>query len=261
MLEINNLTFSYKKKLVFKNINFNVNPGEIVSILGLNGSGKSTLLKTIAKIEIPEKGSIYIDSQNIMKLKGKELAKKIGYLPQKSNGEYITVYDAILLGRKIFFKLNPSNRDYLVVDKIIDLLNIKKIASKFTNELSGGELQKVFIARALVQEPKILLLDEPINHLDIFSKIEIMELIKNIVKSKNLIALIVLHDLNFALNYSDKFLLLKNKTIYGSGVIKNLNENLIKEVFNIKVKILKEDNKIFIITNGLIKAPDKTGAQ
>ncbi len=237
MLEIKNLKFSYKKNIIFENINFNVKPGELVAILGLNGSGKTTLLKSIARIITPEKGQVFINNNDIEKLSRIDLAKNIGYLPQKYSGEFVTVFDTILLGRKIYINFSPSSKDIKVVNEIINKLNLNSIIFRNTNKLSGGELQKVLIARALAQEPKVLLLDEPINHLDIYNQIEVMNIIKNIVKEMKIIALIVIHDINIALRFFDKFLFLKSKKIYSYGDKNILTSKTLKDVYNIEAYI------------------------
>jgi len=246
MLEIKNLNFSYKNKLILENINFTVQKGEVVSILGLNGSGKTTLLKSIANIETPDSGAILIEGENIYNFDRKKLAKTIGYLPQKYYGEIVTVYDSILLGRKVYINFSPSPQDIEMVDKILDYFHLKEIAFRNTNELSGGELQKVLIARAVVQEPKILLLDEPINHLDIYNQIEVMSIIRKITKKLNIITIIVMHDINIALRFSDKFILLKDKKIFKYGDKKIITPDTLKEVYNIDTHII-ETNGVSIV--------------
>lgn len=167
MLEISNLKFSYKNKEIFNQIDFNLESNEILSILGPNGVGKTTLLKCINRILRPQGGSILVENQDIMNIKRIEIAKKLGYVPQRNETVRITVFDAILLGRKPHIKWDVSNKDISLVNSAMKKLNMEDLSLRYLDELSGGELQKVGIARAIVQEPKILLLDEPTSSLNL----------------------------------------------------------------------------------------------
>lgn len=209
ILSVDGVEFAYKSRQILNNIKFEVKRGEVVSILGVNGAGKSTLLKCINKILKPKRGTILIDNFDIKNLDNLELAKKVGYVPQRAEGNYMTVFDAVLLGRKPHIKWEVSDRDIEITHKVLKLLNLEDYALRYTNELSGGELQKVIIARALVQEPQILLLDEPTNNLDLKNQLEVMKIIMDISKSQNIASIVVMHDLNLALRYSDKFIMLR----------------------------------------------------
>ena len=167
ILSVDGIEFSYKSKRILENVKFKVNRGDVVSILGVNGAGKSTLIKCINKILKPKQGTILIDNYDIDKLDNLEIAKKMGYVPQRADGNYMTVFDTVLLGRKPHIKWEISEKDIELVNNILKLMNLEDYALRYTNELSGGELQKVIIARALVQEPHVLLLDEPTNNLDL----------------------------------------------------------------------------------------------
>lgn len=173
ILKIKNISFSYKSNKVLENVNFEVNKGEITAILGKNGAGKSTLLKTIAKMIKPISGSVYLSKENLHKMLKKEFVKRLSYVSQKQNPNELNVFEMLLLGRRPYFKYKPSNEDYKIVDNIIQKLGIEEYKLKSTYELSGGELQKVAIARALVQDSEVILLDEPTNNLDLKNQIEI----------------------------------------------------------------------------------------
>jgi len=149
ILSVDDIEFSYKSKKILENVKFKVNRGDVVSILGVNGAGKSTLIKCINKILKPKKGAILIDNYNIDKLDNLEIAKKIGYVPQRADGNYMTVFDAVLLGRKPHIKWEISEKDIEITHKFLKLMDLEDYALRYTNELSGGELQKVVIARAL----------------------------------------------------------------------------------------------------------------
>ncbi len=237
ILSVDNIEFSYQSKNVLKNIKFKVKRGEVVSILGINGAGKSTLLKCINRILQPKQGTILIDRFDLKQLNDKEIAKNIAYAPQSATGNYITVFDAVLLGRKPYIKWGVSKRDLQITDKVLKLMQLEDYALRNTNELSGGELQKVIIARALVQEPKILLLDEPANNLDLKNQMEVMKIIKDISKTQNIASIVVMHDLNLTLRFSDKFIMLKNGKVYSEGDNKIINSKNIKDVYNVEAYV------------------------
>ena len=232
LLSVNNMEFSYKNRKILNRINFTVEKGDFISILGINGSGKSTLLKCINKILSYEKGSILLNDEDIKNIDNFKIAQKIAYVPQKFSVERSTVFDAILLGRRPYITWNVSKEDIEITENVMKLLNIESYALRYINELSGGELQKVVLARALVQDPEILLLDEPTSDLDLKNQYDVMNLLKKISKDKKITPIVVLHDINLALRYSNKFILLKNGKVKCGGE-DAINSNTIKEVYGI----------------------------
>ncbi len=237
MIIVDGICFRYKGREVLKDIKFQIEKRCIVSLLGVNGSGKTTLLKTLNRILKPYRGTAMIDGEDVQKMTGNQLASLIGYMPQKSNGVFCTVYEAVLLGRKPHIRWNVTSKDDEKVLNILKIMRLEDFAMRNTNELSGGELQKVIIARALAQEPAVLLLDEPINHLDIKSQIEVMTLLRDITKRLNIITIVVMHDLNIALRFSDKFMMLKDGQIFAAGDRSVVNAHSIKEVFAVETSI------------------------
>ncbi|MEM0350491.1 MAG: ABC transporter ATP-binding protein [Archaeoglobaceae archaeon] len=246
MLEVEKLSYKYGNREVLENIAFSVKKGEMLFILGPNGSGKTTLLKCLNRILKPN-GAVYIEKVDLRKIPQAEIAKIFGYVPQRGEINSLTVFDAILLGRRPYIKWNVSDRDIEVVEETIKMLKIEHLALKRLNELSGGELQLVLIARAFAQEPKFLLLDEPTNNLDIRNQIEVMRLVKKAVKEREISAIVTMHDLNLALNYAEKVLLLKNGKIFAFGGKEVVNEETIREVYGVKAEIIKLDGKMIII--------------
>lgn len=248
MLKLDTVCSGYKKKISIKDITLNFKPGNIYAILGPNGSGKSTLLKTIDRILKPIKGTIYLGEQDIKSLHTKNIAQKIAYLPQK-NGQCpsCTVFETILLGRKPHITFEPKQKDIEIVEKIITQLKLASFAFKKIDNLSGGETQKVLIARALAQEPDILLLDEPINHLDPKNQIEILKILKQITFELNITTLIVIHDLNLALQVADYFVLMKNGEVIFKGGSDIITKENIRKVFDIDVEILKIDKGKLVV--------------
>jgi len=244
MLEIKDLVCGYDSFLL-KNISFKVNSSELVGIIGPNGSGKTTLIRAITKLVKPKEGKIIYQGKDITKLNFKELAREIAVVSQDAHfPEKIKVKDFVLLGRIPHFKrlqFLETNKDLEIADEAMRLTGILKIKDRFLKETSGGERQLVLIARALAQEPKLLLLDEPTTHLDITHKIKILDLIKRLNKKYGLTVLIVLHDLNLASQYCDRLILLKEGEIYKIGTPSEvLTYQIIEEVYK-TVVIVKEN--------------------
>jgi iron complex transport system ATP-binding protein len=217
MISVRNISFSYGKNDVLKDINFDVPRGECVGILGNNGVGKSTLITCLNKIRTPKSGKVYIDNRDVMKMGRLETARHISYVAQKNELSQMTVFDAVLLGRRPYIKWAVSQEDMDICGAMIDRMDLSEFKLRYINELSGGELQKVVLARALVQHPRLLLLDEPTSSLDPRSQHEVLALIRKLAKERNISVLIVIHDLNLALRYCDKFLFVRSGVVFSYG--------------------------------------------
>ncbi|WOF15537.1 ABC transporter ATP-binding protein [Methanoplanus sp. FWC-SCC4] len=237
ILNVDGVEFGYKSKSVLNDIEFNVQKNELLSILGPNGVGKTTLLKCMNAILRPKAGAVMVDSDDVTKLDQLEIAKRIGYVPQKCETGRLTAFDSILLGRRPHIKWNVSEKDIKIVESAIKKLDMEDLSLRYINEMSGGELQKVSIARALVQEPRVLLLDEPTSSLDLKNQIEILRTIKEVVRGHDVSAVMTMHDLNSALRYSDKFLFLRNGTIYAAGQRDVVTPDVIMNVYGVNVDI------------------------
>ena len=247
-MRIKDLSFRYKdRRLILDNVSFSANGGEITSIIGPNGAGKSTVLKCIARVIKPSSGRILLDSKDIANLNGDEFAKTIGYTPQNLVRSSISVFDAVLIGRKPYMGWSISDEDVKVAEKIIKLFKLEPLAFKSLKSISGGELQKVWIARAVVQRPRALLLDEPMNNLDISNQIGIMKLIRDLTRNMQIITVIVFHDINMALRFSDKLLAIKNGKVIAYGERDIVNPSLIENLYGIKSKLLRVDDIPLIV--------------
>ncbi|MCI5227892.1 MAG: ABC transporter ATP-binding protein, partial [Candidatus Electrothrix sp. AX2] len=211
------------------------------------------LLKTINGILKPGKGTVLVEGVSLKGLSGKEIARRIGYMPQKSGGVICTVFDAVLLGRKPHFGRTVTPRDLEVVEDVLQRLGMEKLALRETTELSGGELQKVIIARALVQEPKVLLLDEPVNHLDVRNQLETMSLLQEITRELNLLTITVLHDLTIALRYADRFVLIKDGGLHACGDREVMTPGAIREVFGMHATIHDIDGIPVVLPLGSVQ--------
>jgi iron complex transport system ATP-binding protein len=221
--------------------------GEIGILLGKNGSGKTTLFKNILGIEKPESGSILYDGQDLLRLSRRERAGYIAYVPQDIQFGDLTVYDTVLMGRMAYFGLRAGKEDEKITEEVLNDMGLTELASRNANELSGGERQKIAIARALVQEPKLLIFDEPTGNLDIANEQLILKEAKKVAKEKGIGILTSLHDLNQALDLGTKFFFIKEGKIVYSGGPEIVTKEVIKEIFNADVEIIEHDGRSIII--------------
>ena len=248
MLKISNLSFAYKKNNnVLNDINLSLKNKSIGVVLGKNGSGKSTLFKNILGILKPNQGDIKLNDLDMINIKKDLRAKKISYVPQDITFGSLSVFDSVLLGRITYFNYIVKDEDIKIVNDIIHEMKLDKIALKNVNELSGGERQKVAIARALVQEPELIIFDEPTGNLDIYKEKLILDEAKKIVKNKNVSILISLHDLNLAYEFADEFYFIKEGKIIYQGDKEVFNEENIKETFDLNVKLINVENKKIVM--------------
>ncbi len=249
MIEVKDLTFGYSKKEapVLKGVNLSLQNGEVGIILGKNGAGKTTLFKTMLGILKPQSGSIRFDGEDITDLSLQQKARKIAYVPQHIHFGDLSVYDSILTGRIAYFGFRVSKRDTDMVDQIIEEMGLGAFAERNAEKLSGGEKQKVAIARALAQNPQMLVFDEPTGNLDVYNEDLIIEEVKKVVRNKNIAVLSSMHDLNQALYMGDKFFFLKEGQIRYSGSEDIITPEVIKDVYGINSKIIELDNRKVIL--------------
>lgn len=238
-LEVNNLHFSYSSHEVVKDVSFTANAGECVAILGINGVGKSTLLKCINRIIKPSAGEVCVDGESMRNMSAGDMAKNVGYVSQSCEFADSTVFDAVLLGRKPYIRWDVTENDLEIVRSVLDTLSLTEFASRNINELSGGERQKVSIARALAQQTPILLFDEPTSNLDIKNQIEVLDIIKKIVREKKLTAVVTIHDLNLALRFADRFLIMKDGAVYSFGGSDVLTSDSIYDVYGVHAALME----------------------
>ena len=246
MVEVNNLSAGYGVSTddctgdIIRNISFTAERGECLCVLGPNGCGKSTLLKSIARI-INYRGTVTLDGGDISVIPRKELAKKIALLEQTSQVFFpFTVYETVSMGRYAYskgFLKDLTGEDNTIIENIIKHLDIFDIRERMIDELSGGQLQRVFLARTLAQTPELILLDEPTNHLDLKYQIELLTFIKSWVKENKKIFIGVFHDLNLARHFGDTAILMNNGSIASYGKIdETLNNEKLQSVYGINIR-------------------------
>lgn len=248
-IRIDGVTIYYKSVEALKNVTFEVEPGLITAIVGPNGAGKTTLLRTIAGVLKPRRGVVYIDSERLDKLSGDKLAKIIGYLPQIHDIKMpMTVFEIIALGRKPHVRWSLSKRDLEVIWWSMKVTRVEHLAYRRIDEVSGGERQRVMLARVLAQEPKVLLLDEPVSNLDPKYQLEMLNLVRELTKKLCLTTVITLHDLNHVIRYADKAVVLYRGMVYAIGDVEQvLTSENIRKVYGVDVEIIRNPVSAIII--------------
>lgn len=241
MIQVEALKFNYGNDEILKQISFQVKKGSFVSIIGPNGSGKTTLLKNLCKLLKPNDGHIDLEGEKLRHYKSRALAKKVAVVHQGASSEFdFNVGEVVLMGRYPYLNRfqSESNADMEIATGAMHQTDTFHLKDKNLHGISGGERQRVMIARALTQEPDLLLLDEPISHLDIKYQLEIMKLCKMLNETKSLTILTTLHDINLASRYSDIIIMMKDGKIVYSGTPNEVitSEN-IKKVYDVDVSI------------------------
>ncbi|MBR4182119.1 MAG: ABC transporter ATP-binding protein, partial [Candidatus Methanomethylophilaceae archaeon] len=217
-LKIKDVSFSYSSVPVLHDVSFELGGNELVSILGPNGVGKSTLIHCINKILAPTSGTVLIDGKDVSEIKLKELAKQIGYVPYSANDSFpLSVIDTVMIGRHPHSKWGTLDKDLDIVYDTLRMLGISHLAMRPFNELSAGQHQKVMLARGLVQEPEILLLDEPTSNLDVRHQLDVTKMLKRLSREKNILIVMISHDINIAAKYSDKIILMHKGSVFDMG--------------------------------------------
>ena len=248
MIDVDNLRFSYGKgPEILKGISFQSQENSVISILGPNGTGKTTFLKCMCGLQKPTSGTITVDGMDISRINGREMAKKIGFVPQTTPISRMSVFDAILVGRKPYIEWAARQEDLDKVSDVIDALDMSHLSLKYLDEISGGEFQKTQIARAIVQEPSVLILDEPTNNLDIANQHTTMHMILDAVRSRGMCTIMTMHDINLAVHYSDRFMFLKDGVVEAYGGAEIITEDLIRKVYGMETEVLFHRGFPFVV--------------
>ena len=242
VLKVDDLTCGYGDRPVLKGLSFSVEDGELLGVIGPNGSGKTTLVRALTKILEPMDGRILLEGRDIKEMDLSELARRIAVVSQNpEGGSWMTVEEFVLLGRvphRRKFQLLETKHDEEVAERAMALTGTLGLKGRLLKELSGGERQLISIAKALCQEPKLLLLDEPTAHLDIAHQVRVLDLIKKLNRDDGLTAITVLHDLNLAGEYCDRLLLLKDGKLCRTGLPEEvLDPRVIEDAYGVKVVV------------------------
>ena len=249
-ISVEHVSQKYGSHEVLHDIDFEAKSGEVLALLGPNGSGKSTLIKTIADILTPKSGTINIDGTDMREIDPIDRAKMIGYVPQYFHyTPFTTVLDTVLIGRRPYMSWSVSDDDLDIVDKALSVMSITDLSDRFVNELSGGQRQRVFIARALAQAPSFFLFDEPTSSLDLRHQLETVSTMRDVVHKEDSGMIIALHDLNLALRYTDKVLLLKDGEMYAYGTPEDvLTVESVRDVYGVDSAIVENEQGRFLLS-------------
>ena len=247
---VKGLSFGYGENTILHELDFSVPAGKFTAVLGKNGSGKSTLLRLIAGFIKPQSGSIEVSGVDVNSLSATERAKGIGFLPQSHSPVFpFTVEEVVLTGRAAYIFSTPTRKDREKAENAIGRIGIEDLRKRPYTELSGGERQLVLIARVLAQEPKIMLLDEPLSGLDLSNQAKMLNLLKGLVAS-GLTVVAVLHDPNVAFRYGDHFLFLKNGMIREPEELNGvLNPQVLTDVYGIKIEMVPFRNRFLVVSD------------
>lgn len=251
MLKCEDLTFRYERSgdPVLRGASLELAQGQIGIVLGKNGSGKTTLFKNLLGIHKPKSGNITFEGEDLLKMSRRERARRIAYVPQDIQFGELSVLDCVLMGRISYFGLKASEKDYIAVEKILADMELSSFAQRNVAALSGGERQKVAIARAMAQEPKLMIFDEPTGNLDIANEQLIIREAKLLAKQKHISILSSLHDLNQALAFGDRFFFMKDGIVKYACDKSGITGQIIRDIYDIDVRITEIDGQT-VILNG-----------
>ncbi|MCF0229728.1 MAG: ABC transporter ATP-binding protein [Parasporobacterium sp.] len=253
MFEINNLFFRYSRNsgYVLNDVSLSLSPGETGIILGRNGAGKSTLFKNILGQQKPESGKISLNGEDLTSMSFRKRALYISYVPQDISFGALTVYDSVLMGRLGYFNIRPGQEDHTAVRNIIEELGLNELAWRNADELSGGEKQKVAVARAMVSSPELMIFDEPTGNLDLANEDLILRETARAVKDRNICVLCSVHDLNRALDFGHRFFFMKDGHVKYSGGSELFTEEILRDIFEVDVSVEHIHGRKVILGAGL----------
>ena len=247
MLEIRNLVFGYdRQNPVLKGVDLKLEEGKVGILMGRNGVGKTTLFKIITGVLKPDAGKILFDGRDLLQMSRRERAGIVAYVPQQIDFGALTVYQTVLAGRVSYYNIRPSKADLEVVENVLAEMDLQDVSCRNVQELSGGERQKVAIARALAQQPRVLVFDEPTGNLDIANELLIINEAKKIAHKKGITIFSSIHDLNQAMYFGDRFFFMKDGRIRCSGGPEVFEENIVRDIYGVFAKIVENDGEKFI---------------
>ena len=248
MIKAEHISYHYRRgPAVLEDVSFDVPDGSFLAILGNNGVGKSTLLKCFNRILRPDTGSIYMDGESLLHLSQRALAQKVAFVAQTVPSTELTVHDMVTLGRRPYMHWGFSSDDHRIVHEAMERLELSHLRGRYLSQLSGGERQKVMLARALAQEPKLLLLDEPTSSLDIQNQYQVLEIVRGICADTGITAMVVIHDLNLALRFCDRFLMLRQGRVYAAGDRNVVDRKALREVYGVHADIVTVNGRNMVV--------------
>ncbi|MGP3968232.1 ABC transporter ATP-binding protein [Streptomyces sp. 6N223] len=258
-LDVASVRFSYRRSPVLEGVDLRVAEGGFCALLGPNGSGKSTLIKIIARVLSPAAGTVSFGGRQLLAIPRREHARVVAYVPQSGATPFEqTVREAVLLGRTPHIGLRPARRDWEIVDAAIERLDLAGLRKRPLSQLSGGQAQRVLIARALAQQPRVLLLDEPTSALDLRYQIETLQIIRSVTREEGVTALIAIHDLNHAAHFCDQAVLLDGGRVVADGPpSQSFDAPVLSRVYGLDVRVSQGETGVQVRPAALAPA---TGA-
>ncbi|MEF7563688.1 ABC transporter ATP-binding protein [Bacillus infantis] len=243
MIEIKGLTKHFGKKPVVEDVSVTIEPGTITSFIGPNGAGKSTLLSMVSRLLDSDTGEVLLDKNNIKKWKSNGFAKRVSILKQSNYiNVRLTVRELVSFGRYPYSKGRLTAEDEKLVEQALDYMNLLEMQDQFLDELSGGQKQRAFIAMVIAQDTDYILLDEPLNNLDMKHSVQIMKILRRLVDELGKTVVIVLHDINFASVYSDRIVALKNGKLVKNGKTHEIiNSDALREIYDMDIPIQEQN--------------------
>lgn len=244
MIQVQALTKFYGKKQVVKEVSTTIQRGKITSFIGPNGAGKSTLLSMVSKLMDADSGEVFVDATAAKKMKSNDFAKKVSILKQSNYMNVrLTVRELVSFGRFPYSKGRLTTEDEQFVDQAIEYMGLQELEDDYLDELSGGQRQRAFIAMVIAQDTEYILLDEPLNNLDMKHSVQIMKILRRLVNELGKTVVIVLHDINFASVYSDYIVAMKNGEVVREGPTETIIESVaLKEIYDMDIPIQQMDN-------------------
>ncbi|WP_394967250.1 ABC transporter ATP-binding protein [Candidatus Allofournierella merdipullorum] len=250
MIEAKGISFHYKNcPEVLQDVSFEVPDGSFTAILGNNGAGKSTLLKCMNGILKPDGGSLLLDGEDLLAMPHRQVARRVAFVAQTVASTQMTVHDMVMLGRRPYMGWSFSAEDHDIVHAAMARLGLMDMRGRFLNQLSGGERQKVMLARALAQQPRLLLLDEPTSALDIRNQYQVLKMVRELCRTEGLAAVVVIHDLTLALRFCDRFLLMRDGQVYRCGGLEVLDKTALREVYDVDAEPVTMNGRPIVLVN------------
>ncbi|MCI6959806.1 MAG: ABC transporter ATP-binding protein [Oscillospiraceae bacterium] len=250
MIEAKGICFHYTNcPVVLQNVDFQAEDGHFLAILGNNGAGKSTLLKCMNGILKPDSGSLLLDGEDLLTMPHRQVAQRVAFVAQTVASTQMTVHDMVMLGRRPYMGWSFSREDHDIVHAAMARLGLMDMRGQFLNQLSGGERQKVMLARALAQQPRLLLLDEPTSALDIRNQYQVLKIVGELCRTEGLTAVVVIHDLTLALRFCDRFLLMRDGQVYRCGGLEVLDKTALREVYGVDAEPVVVNGRHIVLVN------------
>lgn len=243
MIEIKGLGKHYGKKAVVENVTVTIQPKTITSFIGANGAGKSTLLSMVSRLLDADTGEVLLDKNDVKNIKSNEFAKRVSILKQSNYlNVRLTIRELVSFGRYPYSKGRLTKEDEELIEQAMEYMNLTEMQDKFLDQLSGGERQRAFIAMVIAQDTEYILLDEPLNNLDMKHSVQIMKILRKLVDELGKTVVIVLHDINFASMYSDRIVALKNGRLVKDGETHEIiNSEVLKEVYDMHIPVQEQE--------------------